>query len=38
MQTAVPELMDIAGESERDAQAYGLDSTYAPTHIFGRNA
>ncbi len=35
MQTAVPELMDIQGESPATRQLYGLDSTYAPTRVFG---
>jgi hypothetical protein len=35
MQTAVPELMDVQGESAATRQLYGLDSTYAPTRIFG---
>lgn len=34
MQTAVPELMDIKGESAATKKMYGLDSTYAPTRIF----
>jgi hypothetical protein len=35
MQTAVPELMDINGETAATRKLYGLDSTYAPTRIFG---
>jgi hypothetical protein len=35
MQTAVPELMEIGGESPATRKLYGLDSTYAPTRIFG---
>ncbi len=35
MQTAVPELMDIGGESRATRQLYGLDSTYVPTRTFG---
>jgi hypothetical protein len=35
MQTAVPELMDIRGESAATRRLYGLDSTYAPTRIYG---
>lgn len=35
MQTAVPELMEIKGESPETRKLYGLDSTYAPTRIFG---
>jgi len=34
MQTAVPELMDIKGETEATKKLYGLDSKYAPTRIF----
>jgi hypothetical protein len=34
MQTAVPELMDVKGESESIRRLYGVDSTYAPTKIF----
>jgi hypothetical protein len=36
MQAAVPELMDINGESPVTRKLYGLESTYAPTQIFGR--
>lgn len=36
MQTAVPELMDIHGESEATKKLYGLDSAYEPTRTFGR--
>jgi hypothetical protein len=35
MQTAVPELMDIAGETEATRKLYGLDAKYEPTRIFG---
>jgi hypothetical protein len=35
MQTAVPELMNIAGESKATRNLYGLDSSYGPTKIFG---
>ncbi len=35
MQAAVPELMDIQGESAATRRMYGLDSTYAPTRIYG---
>ena len=35
MQTAVPELMDIRGESETTRRLYGLDAAYGPTKIFG---
>ncbi|HTU19451.1 MAG TPA: DUF1501 domain-containing protein [Gemmataceae bacterium] len=34
MQTAVPELMDIKGETEATKKLYGLDSRYGPTRIF----
>ena len=34
MQTAVPELMDIKGESAATKKMYGLDEAYAPTRIF----
>jgi hypothetical protein len=36
MQTAVPELMDVAGETAATRTLYGLDAKYAPTQIFGR--
>jgi hypothetical protein len=36
MQTAVPELMDIKGESAATQKLYGLDAAYAPTQTFGR--
>jgi Protein of unknown function (DUF1501) len=36
MQTAVPGLMDLAGESKATQQLYGLDDPYAPTRIFAR--
>jgi hypothetical protein len=35
MQTAVPELMDIKGETEATKRLYGLDAKYAPTRTFG---
>ena len=35
MQTAIPELMDIHGETAATRRLYGLDSTYNPTKIFG---
>jgi Protein of unknown function (DUF1501) len=35
MQSAVPELMDIRGESPATRKLYGLDSSYAPSRIFG---
>jgi hypothetical protein len=34
MQTAVPELMDIKGETEATKKRYGLDAKYGPTRIF----
>ena len=34
MQTAVPELMNLGGESRATRQLYGLDTAYAPTRIF----
>jgi hypothetical protein len=36
MQTAVPELMDLRGESEAVRRAYGLEADFEPTRIFGR--
>jgi hypothetical protein len=36
MQTAVPELMDLAGETAATKELYGLESKYAPTQTFGR--
>jgi uncharacterized protein (DUF1501 family) len=36
MQTAVPELMDVAGESEATKRLYGLDAKYVHTQTFGR--
>jgi hypothetical protein len=35
MQTAVPELTDIRGESAAVRKLYGLDAEYGPTKIFG---
>jgi hypothetical protein len=35
MQTSVPELMDVQGESEATRHLYGLDSPYEPTRIYG---
>ncbi|XOV69685.1 MAG: DUF1501 domain-containing protein [Verrucomicrobiota bacterium] len=35
MQSAVPELMDISGETETTRRMYGLESEYKPTQIFG---
>jgi uncharacterized protein (DUF1501 family) len=34
MQAAVPELVDLSGESPATKKLYGTDSTYAPTQIF----
>jgi hypothetical protein len=36
MQSAVPELASLDGETERTRAAYGLNSKYKPTAIFGR--
>lgn len=35
MQTAVPELVDLTGETQATRRLYGLDATYEPTRIFG---
>jgi hypothetical protein len=35
MQTAVPELMDLAGESNATKELYGINSTFNGTRIFG---
>jgi hypothetical protein len=35
MQTAVPDLMDLADESQETKKLYGLDAEYEPTRIFG---
>ena len=35
MQSAVPELMDIAGESAATRRLYGLEADYVPTKTFG---
>ncbi len=35
MQTAIPELMDIRGETDATRQMYGLDSTYPHTRTYG---
>lgn len=35
MQAAVPELMDLKGESAVTKQLYGLEAAYEPTRIFG---
>ncbi|HYT93776.1 MAG TPA: DUF1501 domain-containing protein [Gemmataceae bacterium] len=34
MQTAVPELMDVRGETALTRRLYGLDAEYVPTRIF----
>lgn len=36
MQTAVPDLMDLRGESKAVRELYGLDDPYRPTAIYGR--
>lgn len=36
MQTAVPELVDISGESDVTQKLYGMDSDYEPTRTYGR--
>jgi hypothetical protein len=36
MQSAVPELMDLKGETEATKRLYGLESKYGPTQTFGR--
>jgi hypothetical protein len=36
MQAAVPELMDLTGETPATKRLYGFDTTYEPTRIFGR--
>ncbi|MGE3818685.1 MAG: DUF1501 domain-containing protein [Isosphaeraceae bacterium] len=36
MQSAVPALADVTGESRATRQLYGLDARYEPTTIFGR--
>src|SRR5262245_53597058 len=36
MQTAVPDLMNLQGESAATRALYGMDEKYAPTQIFGR--
>ena len=36
MQTAVPELIDVKGESAATRKLYGLDEKYPQTQIFGR--
>jgi hypothetical protein len=36
MQTAVPGLLDLEGESAATRRLYGMDESYAPTQVFGR--
>jgi hypothetical protein len=36
MQAAVPDMLSIDGEAEATKKMYGLDATYKPTQIFGR--
>ena len=36
MQAAVPDLVDLAGESKTIQHSYGLDADYPPTQIYGR--
>jgi hypothetical protein len=36
MQTSIPELMNIKGETEATKKLYGLDAKYAPTQFFAR--
>jgi hypothetical protein len=36
MQVAVPELTDLAGETEATKRLYGLDASFKPTAIFAR--
>jgi hypothetical protein len=35
MQAAVPELTDLKGEAESTRRAYGLESAYEPTRLYG---
>jgi hypothetical protein len=37
MQMAVPELMEVRGESAATRELYGMDDSYAPTQLFARN-
>ncbi|MGZ0168109.1 MAG: DUF1501 domain-containing protein [Planctomycetales bacterium] len=37
MQTAVPELMDVASETKETIQAYGLEDDFKNTQTFGRS-
>jgi hypothetical protein len=36
MQASVPELMELRGETDATKQLYGLNETFEPTRIFGR--
>ncbi len=36
MQAAVPDLMDLSGESEATRRLYGFDAPYEPTRIYAR--
>jgi hypothetical protein len=36
MQSAVPDFLDLSGESEATRQLYGCDAAYAPTRIYAR--
>jgi hypothetical protein len=36
MQTSVPDLMDLRGESAATRELYGLDESYPPTQIYAR--
>jgi hypothetical protein len=36
MQTAVPDLVDLSAESQSTLDAYGVDSEFQPTAIYGR--
>ena len=36
MQTAVPEVMDLRGESAATRELYGLNEPYEPTQLYGR--
>ncbi len=36
MQSAVPELMDLSGETEATRRLYGMDADYEPTRIYAR--
>jgi hypothetical protein len=36
MQSAVPDLVAISGETKATRELYGLDDTYAPTQLFAR--